>query len=210
MDRELGLKFAKALNGMEGKSYIRSVIAYGAAPTIEGKKPSSLMTFNSRAKNAMNLWKRYGEEICGLFGLDWFVLKSGSDRIVVLLYRKRILECYVNYRRNQPFLKTMGYEAAGGLEQKLQLLRQRFEKLCPHEVGIFLGIPVEDVEGFIHHKGKNCLMCKYWKVYGNPQRAELLFKAYDTSKNRMAESIITSQKYSGPARRNAPAAAGAQ
>lgn len=179
---------------MEGKNYIQSMIAFSAAPTIEGKKPSSLMTFNSQGKNSVALWRRHGLEICEFFELEQFELKSGNDCVIVLLYRKKILELYVNHRRNQPFLERMGYGSANDLEHKLQMLRQQFEELCPHEVGIFLGIPVEDVEGFIEHKGKNCLLCRYWKVYGNTQHAELLFRAYDKARGRMAEFVVNTNE----------------
>lgn len=191
MDRELGLRFAEALNGMEGREYLKSMVAFAAAPTIKGKKPSSLMIFNAGGRNTMVLWRQHGAEICDIFGLEQFELKNEDTCIVVLLYRKKILEWYVGHRRNQPFLEKMGYEFAGGLEQKLQLLKRRFEALCPHEVGVFLGMPVEDVEGFIEHKGKNCLFCSYWKVYANRRRAELLFNAYDKARSSMAESVLS-------------------
>ena len=46
----------------------------------------------------------------------------------------------------------------------------------PHEVGLFLGYPVEDVIGFIENKGKNCLCCGCWKCYSNACAAQ---KAFD-------------------------------
>ena len=54
----------------------------------------------------------------------------------------------------------MGYGAAGGLEGKLNILKQLFVNLCPHEVGIFLGIPLEDVEGFLKNKWEAELYCQ--------------------------------------------------
>lgn len=190
MDRELKLKFARTLKSMEGKNYIQSMIAFCAAPTIKGKKPSSLMSFNTQGKNTMSLWRRYGREVCELFELHHFELKNGNNGIVVLFYRKNMLEQHINQRCNQPFLKSRGYGFTDDLDEKLEILKQRFEKLCPHEVGIFLGIPVEDVEGFIDHKGKNYLLCRYWKVYGDPQCAEVLFKDYDTARSSMAHFVI--------------------
>ena len=37
----------------------------------------------------------------------------------------------------------------------------------PHEIGVFLGYPLEDVLGFIENGGRNCLYCGCWKVYAN-------------------------------------------
>lgn len=191
MDRKLGLRFADVLSNMEGKDYLEAMIAFSAAPTIKGKKPSSLITFNSHGKNPLSLWMAHGLEVCRFFQLEQFVLKREDNYLIVLLYRKKLLGWYVNLERNQPFLTSLGYRTVETLEQRLDRLKQRFETLCPHEVGIFLGMPVEDVEGFIEHQGQNCLASRYWKVYRNPQRAELLFNAYDQARKTMVEFIET-------------------
>ena len=36
----------------------------------------------------------------------------------------------------------------------------------PHEIGVFLGYPLEDVVGFIRHRGKCFTCCGCWKSYG--------------------------------------------
>ena len=37
----------------------------------------------------------------------------------------------------------------------------------PHEIGVFLGYPLDDVKGFIKNEGKKYLMIGYWKVYSD-------------------------------------------
>lgn len=59
-------------------------------------------------------------------------------------------------------------------------------KEFPHEIGIFLGYPIWDVEGFIEHKGQNYKFCGYWKVYQDVEGAKLKFKEYD----RIRESAL--------------------
>ncbi|MDD4238506.1 MAG: DUF3793 family protein [Desulfotomaculaceae bacterium] len=182
---------------MEGKEYMTFFIAFGAAPTVMGKKPSSLIAFNNKVKGNMLLWQRYGREICEELKLQYFVLKEGDGNVLVLFYRRAMLELFVNNERNLQFLRRMGYGEAVTLEQKLQMLKKRFKELCPHEVGIFLGIPVEDVEGFIKHKGKEYLMCRYWKVYRNPSRAEIIFRVYDTARSSIAMAVVGNTKNCG-------------
>ncbi|MPN31536.1 hypothetical protein SDC9_179010 [bioreactor metagenome] len=59
----------------------------------------------------------------------------------------------------------------------------RYSKLvCPHELGIFLGFPLEDVKEFITNPYKECLLCGYWKVYHNKEKALKTFKYYDEAK----------------------------
>lgn len=48
----------------------------------------------------------------------------------------------------------------------------------PHEIGLFLGYPPEDVKGFIECGGRDCKACGYWKVYGDVWKAETLFRKY--------------------------------
>ena len=52
----------------------------------------------------------------------------------------------------------------------------------PHEMGIFLGYPLEDVRGFIRHEGKESRYTGYWKVYGDVTQAKQIFQAYDDAK----------------------------
>ena len=48
----------------------------------------------------------------------------------------------------------------------------------PHEIGIFLGYPLEDVEGFINHKEEGCKTVGTWKVYGDVEQAEASFRRF--------------------------------
>ena len=57
----------------------------------------------------------------------------------------------------------------------MKLLREGGE--FPHEIGLFLGYPPEDVEGFIENSHE-CKMSGFWKVYGDVHSAELLFEKY--------------------------------
>ena len=48
----------------------------------------------------------------------------------------------------------------------------------PHEVGLFLGYPPEDVKGFIDHRANGFKYAGLWKVYGDEARAEALFRKF--------------------------------
>ena len=48
----------------------------------------------------------------------------------------------------------------------------------PHEVGLFLSYPPEDVKGFIDHRTNNFKCAGLWKVYGDEARAEELFRKF--------------------------------
>lgn len=46
----------------------------------------------------------------------------------------------------------------------------------PHEIGVFLGYPLEDVVGFIQNEGRECKCCGLWKVYCNEAETKKLFE----------------------------------
>jgi hypothetical protein len=194
LDTTFKLKDLECLDRLEGKDYLAAVISYGAAPTIKGRKPSSLIAFSTRRKNLFALWHCFKQEICPEFNLEYFELKDGAEIAIVLFYRRKMLERYLGNSRNLEFLNSVGYQEAVSWEEKLQLLKSRFAFTCPHEVGIFLGFPVDDVKGFIENKGKNYLLSRYWKVYRNRERAEHLFRIYDDAAFDAASAVIMGQR----------------
>jgi hypothetical protein len=47
----------------------------------------------------------------------------------------------------------------------------------------------EDVEGFIRHRGKNCLCTGYWKVYADKERKLRLFEKYEYAKENLIQLL---------------------
>lgn len=78
------------------------------------------------------------------------------------------------------FLTQYGYAAGDVLEHMLDHLADRFREggCFPHESGIFLGYPLEDVCGFITHKGNHAKICGDWKVYGDADKASRIFRMF--------------------------------
>ena len=48
----------------------------------------------------------------------------------------------------------------------------------PHEVGLFLSYPPEDVKGFIENHAANAKCTGVWKVYGDERQARQTFDRY--------------------------------
>ncbi|NQS76038.1 MAG: DUF3793 family protein [Peptococcaceae bacterium] len=190
LDTALKIRYLKCLNRLQGKDLLAAVVFFGAASTIRGKKPSTLLAFSRRRKNVFSLWHCYKQEICKKFNLDYYELKNTAETVTVLFYKQKILERVLNKKNNLCFLNSLGYQDAVNLEAKLGLLKNKFASTCPHEVGIFLGFPVEDVIGFIMNKGKNYLLAGHWKVYLNRERAEMLFEIYDQARIEAAGVVI--------------------
>jgi hypothetical protein len=165
-------------------------------PVFMGIKPAALFPL------------RTGGEIrpCGLDGetapcldclssllprnISFFVLRTGADHLLIFLYEKNLLEKTLSCDAIRRLLSDFGYPvaipAAFSIFRVLEYLKTRFMKNeFPHEVGLFLGYPPEDVAGFMQHKGQNYKLCGYWKVYGDVERAKMLFRQYDICRTCM-------------------------
>ncbi len=111
------------------------------------------------------------------------LLKVGENSALVYMYRKDMLISDMNNSKASDILLQYGYNNLS-IDKAIKRLSHRLSTYeeFPHEIGLFLGYPPEDVEGFICNKGKNCNLCKYWKVYGNEDEAMQIFAKYDKCK----------------------------
>ncbi len=183
------LNFINIVNELPAEEYLLSMIAYGTAPVIREEKPSSLMTFTRAGRNLYELWNEYGLDVCSRLSLEYTQFRDTKDSVRVLFFKRTLLENCLNKKDCRDFLSRMGYTSKMTLEQCIAMLKERFEHICPHEIGIFLGIPVEDVTGFISHKGENSLLCSYWKVYHNPENALQQFRNFDRARQDIRDLI---------------------
>ena len=67
-------------------------------------------------------------------------------------------------------------------------------KSFPHELGLLLGYPLDDVEGFIKNDGKNCLYTGYWKVYANVPAKRNLFRRFECAREELMKQIRQGKK----------------
>ena len=69
---------------------------------------------------------------------------------------------------------------AGGADRCVAELVRRLNRETdfPHEVGLFLGYPPRDVEGFIRERARCAKCVGAWKVYGDEEAARKTFALY--------------------------------
>ena len=182
-------QFVDVLNSLPDRDFLMAKIAIEAAPTIAGLKPSSLITFSTKSRNLHRLWERFKGEGRSFLGLQYSELKKTESYTLVLFYRSELLGEVVAQAENVALFDQLGCPCGKSLEQILQHLRDKLEHAFPHEIGLLLGIPREDVIGFMNKGGSDCLLCGYWKVYHNPVRAVSIFQGYDKAKLRVMNGI---------------------
>lgn len=190
-------RFHAVLGRLDERSYLLAKVSYEAAPALFGKKPSSLVSFCSHGRNLCRLWDHYKHGICAELKLDFFELKKTEKHTLVLFYHRNMLEGIASDFANKAFLRQLGYQGALELDSFLLHLKKRLEGNFPHEIGLLLGIPREDIAGFI--AGAECVLCGYWKVYHNPEAASCLFRTYDMAKTKVVRRICRMEEKDIPA-----------
>lgn len=159
---------------------VETRLALQCAPVITGIKISNLLIVSGRDEERVS-------DILKGTGIQHYCLQRQEKKITYLLFRTSELITYLHEERVRNILAKVGYNdfTIIGI---LSLLQNRYvsymenKKDFPHELGILLGYPIEDVEGFIKNKGENYLYAGYWKVYQDVEDKKLLFEAYESAK----------------------------
>lgn len=184
--------FYEFLNNMVGKEYFQNFIIYNTSLVNAGLKPATTLNMiKNTNKNTYDLWLKYGEEILENMNLNYIRLRENNTLLVMLIYNRQLLESCLNKKDNKRFLSKLGYNKNDNIDNRLNKLQDNYAKYnCPHELGIFLGYPVEDVDDFMNNTTKECLACGYWKVYNNYEHAKDIFRLYDKAKEFAIDNII--------------------
>ena len=98
---------------------------------------------------------------------------------LIYVYRPSMLFKAVNNDDVWNILSSYGY-IERNMQACIKALKERLmtQPCFPHEIGLFLGYPVEDVKEFIFNKGQNCKCCGVWKVYCNEQESVRTFARF--------------------------------
>ena len=164
------------------------------APVLKGVKISNLITMKPGGWRKIRAYLKKSRIIC-------IPLYADAEKEVLFLYRYEQLEWHLKNREVREFLRSCGYESFE-VASVLVRLRRRYRlyagisKEFPHELGVLLGYPVGDVQGFIDNRGENSLTSRYWKVYQNPKEAERIFDLYDRVKEQALKEIMCGQSLS--------------
>lgn len=159
-------------------------LAIQCAPVIANLKASNLLI-------VQNENVEFVKEILSETDLSYRIILKSNERVTFFVYRAFLLEEYLADRSVIELLSKMGYSEFT-LSHLLEWFQYRYQQYeagnleFPHEMGVFLCYPMEDVIGFIENKGKNYLHSNYWKVYHNLDECLTIFREYE----RVTEELI--------------------
>ncbi|MBQ2901104.1 MAG: DUF3793 family protein [Agathobacter sp.] len=164
-------------------SQVETKLVLQCAPLIKGIKMSNLLIVSSKDEDAVRI-------ILKKTGILHYRLLRQDEKTTFLLFRKMQLATHLNDPEVQRILKANGYHdlSLGGILRTFQYRYQTYMDQgegFPHEMGLLLGYPLEDVLGFIEHKGNNYLYSGYWKVYADVASKRKIFDAYEEAKEEL-------------------------
>jgi hypothetical protein len=149
------------------------------APTLAGIKAGSMFSYPYESKEEMREDVRRLNRALVSRGLIVLPLRYHGGKALLYVYRPVSLRKELRCREAQEILQAVGYS---GLccEKCVKRLMERMQDSdeFPHEVGLFLSYPPEDVSGFIQNHARNCKFTGYWKVYGDEEKARRTFSKY--------------------------------
>lgn len=153
------------------------------SPTLAGLKSANIFNYSF---TSIKLLKQQ-LELCSANlrpkGVSIRVLRYSGKKALIYVYRSHQVQEELKRRGVFRFLSNYGYET-DHLDICLQFLSMRISSHSefPHEIGLFLGYPLDDVKGFIQHKGKNSRCEGCWKVYCNECETRRLFAQFEKCK----------------------------
>ncbi|MBP3735743.1 MAG: DUF3793 family protein [Lachnospiraceae bacterium] len=149
------------------------------SPTFAGIKTGSLFSVSYESREALHGEVRRLNRTLSGKGLRAVPLRLGKRRALIYIYRPGFLRRDLQNACAARLLSERGYTPWNSDLCVAQLIRQMArQKDFPHEIGLFLGYPPEDVEGFIEHRDKGCKCTGFWRVYGDRETAEKQFSRF--------------------------------
>lgn len=149
------------------------------SPTLAGLKTASLFSCPFENVNEVRNSVRKLNGILVSKGLRVLPLQFRDNRALIYAYRPSRLSRDLRDSAARSLLKKLGY-ADNSPERCLVRLAKRLDENeeFPHEIGLFLGYPPEDVRGFIENKAAGYKCVGEWKVYGDADKARQTFAKY--------------------------------
>ncbi len=166
---------------------IETQLIMQCAPVIAGLKTSNLLIVHEHC-DAILRRITTGSQI------SFARLAVIGNRVTYLVFRKSMLNTYLSDKNIISFLAECGYSSFG-TTNVIAEFSERYRMYAkgvsefPHEMGVMLGYPIEDIRGFVENNGKEFVHCGYWKVYSDKDNKVRLFKKFEDVRDSMIYMI---------------------
>ena len=189
------IAFMKHVKSLRAEEFIRCTLLCFGAPTINGIKAATLINFRRNDEDIRSLWNEHADEWLAPLNVQALLLNEQGQHknALVMIYRRELLAKALSCDEACCILREYGYPLHD-VDACLECLRGKFSTGFPHEIGLFLDYPPEDVRGFIENRtAKKISSPYYWKVYGNIHRAIEKFRQYKCAECEAARMILAGE-----------------
>ena len=155
------------------------IIVKHCSPTLAGIKTGNLFScpYKSR-EELLNDIRRFNSLLVPK-GLRVLPLRYSDDHALIYVFRPSGLKADLADHAARRILADAGYRSEASEQCILELIRRlNARESFPHEIGLFLSYPPEDVQGFIENQARNCKCVGCWKVYGDETAAKRQFERF--------------------------------
>ena len=159
---------------------MESYLIKHCSPTLASIKTASLFSYSYSCVKEFAYDLQRVNQTLNTKGVYVENLRVRDGRALMWVYRKSHLEARLQEMKNRKFLEACGYQTEK-LDDVIAKLKKRISSTddFPHEIGIFLGYPLDDVVAFIKNGGKHSKCTGCWKVYSDEREAMRLFEMYE-------------------------------
>lgn len=154
-------------------------LVFHCAPTLAGIKSGSLFTSDYTKKSEALAAIRSLNRRLAPKGLRVLPLRYSEKKVLLYVYRPLGLARDLEKDGAREILLRAGYREIDPTKSVAELMRRIASSGdFPHEIGLFLSYPPEDVLGFMEKGGKDSKCVGTWKVYGDEESARRTFSRY--------------------------------
>ena len=168
-----------------------------AAPIFSRLKPAMLIRISGCSCMADvrhdHLFCRHQGEIVKILGLEHRILLQSVSGVLVFFYDPTLLYETLSDAPNRSFLVTRGCGECASLAEDLNWLENCFHDCSidfPHEVGLFLGYPLKDVEGFVkRQRPSDAGRGVAWRIFGESESSLALMERFRAARERVRKQL---------------------
>lgn len=154
-------------------------IVRNCAPTLAGIKTASMFSCPFDGHDKLRAFLQNMNSRLNPKGIIILPLKVSEKRALIYVYRPDRLSNDICDKRANKLLSQSGYNTSCCQRCIVELIKKiRHQDEFPHEIGLFLGYPPEDVKGFIENRAQDYKLSGLWKVYGDEEKARKRFDLF--------------------------------
>lgn len=155
------------------------MIVLNCSPTLAGLKTANMFVCSFSDECEMRASISHLNKMLSKKGVRILPLRYKNQKALVYFYRPERLSSDLSDNAAYRILSQRGYTNGSSERYILQLIKRLAQcEEFPHEIGLFLGYPPKDVQGFIENRvdSVKCIGC--WKVYSDEENAKKTFAKF--------------------------------